>query len=168
MRGERCFGADALRPSAYPVATDTFGGPRFERPPALLPARNANDRLQSAGHGPQHLLFSVASGPMSREILAPRDRIDAGGSQEVGKNGYGSHIKWTRRWITLFAGRDVLRRCMKIRTVGSTTFAANHRTEPCPSGRGPFRWLFRSWNRLAQEKLPNKANLDISQMKAIT
>ena len=28
------------------------------------------------------------------------------------------------------------------RTVEPTTFAANHRTEPCPSGRGPFRWLF--------------------------
>ena len=62
----------------------------------------------------------------------------------------------------LFAGRDVLRRCMKTRTVGTTTFAADHRTEPYPSGRGPFRWLFSLAEPTGSRKLPNKANLDIN------
>ena len=40
------------------------------------------------------------------------------------------------------------RRCIRTRTLGRTTFAANHRTESCPSGRQPFpmkkkRRLFR-------------------------
>ena len=45
------------------------------------------------------------------------------------------------------------------RTVGTTTFAANHTTATHPSGHGPFQMAFSSAEPADTRKLPNKANL---------
>ena len=59
----------------------------------------------------------------------------------------------------LFAGRGLLRGC-KNPNRWDTTFAANHTTEPCPSGRGPFPGLFSAAEAEDSRKLRNKANLE--------
>ena len=114
-------------------------GPPFGPGLRPFPVRVLSIRLPCSDHMWSKLVFSITSVALSRGILATRDRIDAGGcAKKVGKNGCGSHIKGTRRWIMLF-GRDVFRRCVKTRTLGPTTFAANHTTGQATSGRSRAR-----------------------------